>query len=258
MIDGTNTAFEWQAHSSDILVLPVGAFEQHSVHMPLDTDTIQAEYFGRFIAEELDAALLPALHVATSLEHSGFRGTFSLRPETLMQVIRDIAEEAAGHGFKIMIVANGHGGNHALVPVCRDINRRDGALKIIKADFWVFRDATIAETSSRQGSNFHCNEMETSIMLAIAPDLVRPERADAEYTPEDVPLVQGDLTTFGVAHVAPKGAVGWPSYGSKEQGEAVIASVKKNMMPHIRDRIERLRRDWSYGGPAYGEGKETG
>ncbi|MDA0990710.1 MAG: GNAT family N-acetyltransferase [Verrucomicrobia bacterium] len=248
MIDSTNTTVEWQTHTSDILVLPVGAFEQHSVHLPLDTDCIQANYFGRFIAEEFDAALLPCLSIATSMEHTGFRGSFSLRPETLMQVIRDVAADAARQNFRILIVANAHGGNHCLVPVCRDINRQDGPLKILLVNFWEHRDTAIGDTQSRPGCNFHAEEMETSILLAIAPELVRSDRSDADYPDGPHPFVQADLTTFGVGQVSPSGAVGWPSEASVEKGKALVASIRKGLAAHLRNRISRLRERPRYAG----------
>jgi creatinine amidohydrolase/Fe(II)-dependent formamide hydrolase-like protein/GNAT superfamily N-acetyltransferase len=248
MIDGTHTTFDWQRHPTDILVLPVGAFEQHSVHLPLDTDSIQVNFFARMVAEALDAALLPTLHIATSLEHSGFRGTFSLRPETLMQVVRDIADEAERQGFRFIVLMNGHGGNFALVPACRDINRLDRALKIIPVDYWLFEDRPPLETAGRKGPNFHSGEIETSIMLVLRPDLVREARADARYPDEPCPLAQPDLTAFGVGHLVPEGAVGWPSFATKAKGEAAIASVRQHLIPHLRDRIERLRRQPRYAG----------
>ncbi|MFL7808919.1 MAG: creatininase family protein, partial [Anaerolineae bacterium] len=82
MIDGHATSPRWQAAGTRICVLPVGSTEQHGPHLPLDTDSILAEYFARQIASSLDAALLPTLHYGTSLEHTGFRGSISLRPET--------------------------------------------------------------------------------------------------------------------------------------------------------------------------------
>lgn len=249
MIDGHDTSPDWQRHPTDILVLPVGAFEQHSVHLPLDTDSIQADYFGRMIAEELDAALLPAIHIATSMEHTGHRGSFSLRPETLMHVVRDIAEEAIRQHFRILILANAHGGNHCLVPVCRDINRRDGALKILLVNFWEHRDPSIQDSPGDGGMNIHANESETSILLHIRPDLVRRERADAAYTPRQRELLQSDLTTFGLGHISPSGAVGWPSLGTPEKGKAFVDSVRIHMMAHLRNRIARLRASWHYAGP---------
>ncbi len=248
MIDGSNTSPDWQKHPTDILILPVGAFEQHSVHMPLNTDTLQADYFAKKAAEGLDAALLPTLSIATSMEHTGFRGSFSLKPETLMQVIRDIADEAMRQNFKILIVLNGHGGNHALVPVCRDINRRDLPLKIILLDYWILHTHRAPQNSPHKGLSIHSDRTETSIMMALHPALVRENRADAQYPEESHPLMQGDLTTFGVGQMNPTGAVGWPSEGTAEQGRAVIADIEANLVPYLKDRIARLRQQWRYAG----------
>ena len=120
ILDGSKTSFEWQRRRPRLCVLPVGAFEQHSRHLPLQTDNFKVEYFARFIAGELNAALLPTLNYGTSLEQSGFTGTISLRSETLMHVIRDIAAEVEAQGFTEMILLNGHGGNFALAPAVRE------------------------------------------------------------------------------------------------------------------------------------------
>ena len=92
MIDETNTTVDWERHSGEILILPVGAMEQHSAHLPLATDNIQVMHFADLLARDLDAALLPGLSICTSLEHTGFRGSFTLRPETLMQIINNILD----------------------------------------------------------------------------------------------------------------------------------------------------------------------
>jgi len=248
MIDGFSTSPEWQKHPTDILILPVGAFEQHSAHMPLNTDTIQADHFGKKAAEGLDAALLPTLAIATSMEHTGFRGSFSLKPETLMQIIRDIADEAIRQNFKILVVLNGHGGNHALVPVCRDINRRDLPLKIILLDYWILHTHRAPQNSPHSGLSIHSDRTETSIMMALQPGQIRKERMDAQYADEPHPLKQSDLTTFGVGHLNPTGAIGWPSEATAEQGHAVIADIEANLVPYLKDRIARLRQQWRYAG----------
>lgn len=249
MLDGNHTTVDWQTNATDILVLPVGAFEQHSVHLPLDTDNIQGDFFGRMVAEALDAALLPTIRITTSMEHTGHRGSFSLRPETLMRVVRDIADDAARQGFRIMIVANAHGGNHCLVPVCRDINRRDGALKIILVNYWEYRDPALIFATEGPGMNFHANADETSILMRLRPDLVGTARADADYSAAQLDLVQSDLTTFGVGHLNPSGAIGWPSLATPDRGQALIDSVRERLIPHLRTRIERLRKQWHYAGP---------
>ena len=246
MLDGHDTTHDWQVHTGKICVLPVGSFEQHAHHLPLDTDNIQAEFFARMVAKALDAALLPTLFFGTCLEHSGFRGSMSLRPETLMQIIRDLAGEAEHQAFRTMVVVNGHGGNHCLVPVVRDLNRVDRSLKILLVDPWAY---CAPEIAGERGLDIHAGEWETSLMLALRPDLVRTERVDLPAAgPEAYPLRQADLTTFGAGHLNPSGAIGYPSLASAEKGRAIIASIREHMLLHVRDRIHRLQEERRYAG----------
>ncbi|MFW5836679.1 MAG: creatininase family protein, partial [Desulfovibrionaceae bacterium] len=110
--------------------------------------------------------MLPTLPIATSLEHGGFRGSFSLKPETAMQVVRDLADELQAQGFTRLIVLNGHGGNFYLVPVCRDINRADRPIKILIANPWEHGGET--STPGADGRlDLHAGRWETSLMPAV-------------------------------------------------------------------------------------------
>ncbi|MCX7592048.1 MAG: GNAT family N-acetyltransferase [Kiritimatiellae bacterium] len=249
MIDGHSTTYDWQIHPGRICVWGIGAFEQHSVHLPLLTDTLSADYWARFVAEQLDAALFPTLPFGTSLEMTGFRGTVTLRPETLMQIVRDVADEAERQGFTRMILINGHGGNHVLVPVVRDINRMDRPLKIILLQPGQCCDPKLVADPT-QGPNFHCSESETSMFMARWPQLVRSEREDIKPVPAEWEgLQQADLTTFGIGHFNPTGAAGRPSLATAEKGQAIINSIKQRIIPFVRERLERLDRNPRYSGP---------
>jgi creatinine amidohydrolase len=245
LLDGTCTSPQWRKARAKLCVLPVGAFEQHSSHLPLATDDIQVDYFGRFVARELGAALLPTLNYGTSLEHTGFQGTISLRPETLMQVIRDIAGEVERQGFTTMIVLNGHGGNFALLPVVRDINRLDRRLKILLVSWYTSQDERVLESGAQGKPDIHAGEGETSVMLALRPNLVKPGRPGLKLSVKG--FQQPDLTTFGVGFIAPNGAYGDSSLASREKGEKLILSAKRNLMKHIRQRLEWLRESRIYG-----------
>jgi creatinine amidohydrolase len=219
--------------------------------MPLVTDALIAGETARRIASELDAALLPVLPYGTSLEHAGFRGSFTLRPETLMQTIRDLADEAEKQGFRYMVVVNGHGGNFCLVPVIRDINRCDRPLKILLVPIGGFRPAAAPGASDERAPremDIHSGESETSVMLALFPELVREERPDRPADTSDHPFVQPDLTTFGMGVMNPKGVIGRASLATAEKGRAMHEAAVENMLAYIRDRIRRLEADSRYSG----------
>jgi len=246
VLDGVKTSRDWGARGTDLCVFPVGAFEQHSVHLPLCADNIEAEYFGAVVARELGAALLPVLNYGTSLEHTGFAGTITLRPETLMRIVRDVADEVEAQGFRTMILLNGHGGNYALTPVVRDINRADRPLKVLKVDFWTFVDEGLLEARDRGLMDIHAGEFETALMLALRPELVGPDRPD--LAPRVQGFTQPDLTTFGVGYLSAHGGCGPASLASREKGLKILASIERNMMHYIRERLRWLEADRTYSG----------
>lgn len=246
MIDGTKTTFDWQAAKTDICVLAVGSVEQHSSHLPVMTDVILGDYFGRMVAEGLDAALLPTFPYGTCFEHSAFRGSFSLRPETQMQIVRDLADSAERQGFRIMVLVNSHGGNFSLTPPARDINRQNRPLKILVINWWEFAELEVSMARASGNKEIHAGEWETSILLAIRPDVVGSDRRDMPESNDPFPWHQRDLTTFGCRHFNPNGALGFPSKADVELGRAGIESVRKNLLPYLRDRIARLRANPKY------------
>lgn len=249
MIDSNATTVDWQLFTGDVIILPIGSIEQHSAHLPIATDWIEADTFARPVAQALNAALLPTLPYSNCLEHSGFRGSFSLTPETLMHVVRDLAEEAERQNFKILIVLNGHGGNFSLTPACRDWNRRDRPLKILLVDFWVCCDPNVVDTKAHPRPEIHVGEWETSLMMALRPDLVRePGRGMSVDTQEKYPLSRTDLTTFGVGHFNPGGDLGFSKKASPETGRAIVDSILVNLIPWLNDRIARLRKNPRYSG----------
>jgi GNAT superfamily N-acetyltransferase len=166
-----------------------------------------------------------------------------------MQVIRDVADEMERQQFRVLILLNGHGGNFALGPVVRDINRRDRPLKLLLVDWWEHVAPDIAREGRDRGPDIHAGEMETSVLQAIHPDLVRPDPQDrAAAPPEAFPLVQRDLNTFGIGHFNPSGVLGYPSLASAEKGRVLIESVRARLAPYVRDRIHRLAEQPRYAG----------
>ncbi len=143
---------------------------------------------------------------------------------------------------------NGHGGNFSLGPVVRDINRMDRGLKILLVNLWEYCDPGIAASSATLGMDIHAGEWERSLMLAVDPE-------DCGSGPiKDMPaqpspsLMQRDLNTFGVGHFNPAGSVGFPSRATAAKGRAIVASIRRNLLPALDARIERLRANRRYAG----------
>ena len=134
--DAMATTYDWARVGSSVAVWALGSCEQHGPHLPLSLDTILADHFARVVAESLKAAQLPTLPILQCTEHSGFRGSVGLRPETAMALIRDVAESLEAQHFRRLILINGHGGNQAIPPTVRDWNSRDRLLPILLMNWY--------------------------------------------------------------------------------------------------------------------------
>lgn len=243
-----STTAEWQVHPGRVVVWGVGAFEQHGLHLPLDTDSLQADFFAGTLARELGAALLPTQRFGTSLEQTGFRGTLTLRPETLMAIVRDVADELERQQFTRLVLVNAHGGNYCLAPVVRDINRLNRPLKILLVNFWEYADPELARELGAGGVIGHADAFETSVMQAIAPELVRADSADIVPRSEALPLRQSDLNTFGIGHLSSNGIGGFPSRASRATGQRLVVSIQTGMLAFVQDRLRRLDEQPRYSG----------
>lgn len=207
MIDPTNTTFEIGDAGCDTAILGIGSFEQHSTHLPVETDFFFASHVSRETANRLQAMLLNPLPYSTSLEHLGFAGTVTLKPQTLVAVVWDIAESVHRWGIRYLALINSHGGNFCLNPAARQWNMEGKEPHLLLIDFF----AGLNEI----GGNLHAGEVETSMMMHLAPERVR------ENKPEDfVPTwSRADLTHLGMKGISPTGVWGYPSRAGAEKGE---------------------------------------
>lgn len=185
-------------------ILPVGSFEQHGPHLPLDTDNIIAAAMARETARRSTGIVLPTLAVGYAWVWRGKPGTLSLRFDTYRSVIRDVAESLEGWGIRALFVLSGHGANPQVVKhaLREEIEGRLG-IRVLNSLYLGLAEMRAEASSPGWGDDFHAEEIETSLMLALAPELVRMERAAADYPPAPPDygrseLAMGDLMRSGV------------------------------------------------------------
>lgn len=182
--------------SWDLLVVPVGSWEQHGPHLPFDTDTRIASELARRVVAARDRSLLgPSLTVTASGEHSGFAGTLSAGTETTAALMIEITRSATW-APRVLFV-NGHGGNVDAVEQARRVLRAEG------------RDVVFWSPPLEDECDTHAGRIETSVMLALAPDLVRSDLLRAGVC-DPISTLMPRLRSEGLRAVSPSGILGDP------------------------------------------------
>ncbi|TQM15686.1 mycofactocin biosynthesis peptidyl-dipeptidase MftE [Pseudonocardia kunmingensis] len=215
----------WPGVPARTLLVPLGAFEQHGPHLPLDTDTRIAAAVARRAAADGDALLVaPPLAYGASGEHEGFPGTLSIGHEALRAVLVELGRSASRWAPRLVFV-NGHGGNLPTVPDAVARLRDEG------------RDAAWSPCVVA-GGDAHAGRTETSILLALDPAAVRRDAAEPGATAPLAELLPA-LRAGGVAAVSPNGVLGDPTGASAEEGGRLLAE----MTDALRARLDAWRPD---------------
>lgn len=164
-----------QQNPNPVALIPLGSIEQHGPHLPLGTDTYAALSFCEAVAEKTNAVVVPLCWPGVSEHHMGFKGTITFKPETFRHIILDGIESLARHGFKRILVINGHGGNTVTIDyTIAEAAKKCGVTVLTNRS----PAANPAEASREDLRDFdvHAGKGETSLMLHIRPELVDMER----------------------------------------------------------------------------------
>jgi creatinine amidohydrolase len=212
-----------RAAAADCLaVLPLGATEQHGPHLPAGVDSLIVEALAREAAaeasHEIPVMVAPALPFGSSDHHFAFGATLSLSTETYHRVLGDLVDSLVRDGFTRIFLVNGHGGNHELAQLAA----RDAALRhpvrVAAGSYW-----TIAWESHSPG---HAGEFETSLTLALRPDLVAAERPRRDAF--DLPARRWREERHGFWRDI-DGFTDSPAHGSAEQGEELRRHIVREL-----------------------------
>jgi creatinine amidohydrolase len=220
--------------ASWIAVLPVAAVEQHGPHLPVGVDTLIGEgclaRAEALLPDDLPVTILPFQRIGTSAEHRGFPGTLSLSPETVIAAWTEIGASVARAGLRKLVFINSHGGNTAVLDVVARRLRVDHGMLAVTASWQRFGFPAGTFTPAELKHDIHAGKIETSLMLALRPDLVRMGEA-RDFRPATLDMerdfAQLRASTpagFGwmAQDVHPSGAVGNAAEGAAEPGEAAV------------------------------------
>jgi creatinine amidohydrolase len=174
MAEMTSVEFAAALATARLALVPVGATEQHGPNLGLATDTVVAHRFAQAVAREVHprAVVTPPLAFGFSHHHAGFKGTLTLEPETVIAVCVDLARSLHRDGLSHLLFVNGHNGNMGVLNVAATKIRY--ALGLKTAVSFYFAQAADAVRAHGQTARFgHACEIETSVVLHLAPELVR-------------------------------------------------------------------------------------
>jgi creatinine amidohydrolase len=230
--DHTSEALSTLDRSRLIAVLPVAATEQHGPHLPMSTDTAIVDGIVRAAIpklparfDELPVLFLPTAQVGKSNEHSLYPGTLTLSIHTLLAYWGDIAASVARAGVRKLVFFNSHGGQmNAMDIAARDLREKHGVL-VIAANWYTLGLPEGLFGAHELAHGIHGGDVETSLMMALAPTDVRTEQRQNFGSLTEVLERENRYLS-----ITPRGKVGWQTQDLNPLGacgDATLATAEK-------------------------------
>jgi creatinine amidohydrolase len=213
-----------------IVVLPIAAMEQHGPHLPVMVDTLLCGEVARRAAERATGrpvVVAPTVWSGLSEHHMPFGGTFTLDFPTFKSLIECLCRSLMRHGFRRVLILNGHGGNVAALRVVVD-ELRHMELRLLTATYWQVDPLAIADILERQSGVQHACEAETSMVMALRPELVDEGQLEAAKHVEPGQVAGQTQAVHGAMKFeerTPSGAIGDPTAASAEKGERLLEAA---------------------------------
>jgi creatinine amidohydrolase/Fe(II)-dependent formamide hydrolase-like protein len=246
--DLTSSEIATRLCATSILCMPIGSIEQHGPHLPLNTDVVLSEDFTRRIiarwSEAFDLWQLPTLTVSLAREHDWAPGTLSLSIHTMTALVRDLGREIVRSlPARNLAIINGHGGNRGILEALAHELRADFGLNIcvLHPTAWPELDAKAELPEIHGGKN------ETSMMLAIAPTLVRRDQIAQLKNSPGGDSVRATILDQAVSwpwttnekQIADLGVIGDARAASAEFGQRLLGQIAELAGPVLRQLLER-------------------
>ena len=225
-----------------VVLAPIAACEQHSHHLPTITDTVLvtgvADGVERRLPEQV--LLLPTQWFGASAHHLRFGATLSAEVDTHIAMLCDLLTPLLEDGYPRILVLNGHGGNIDTMHVAlRRLQPRFRQYILSAASYWDLASKELAALAEgpRKAMGHAC-EFETSMMLALRPELVQ-RGAIRDDPPRDDPTLRGLFLADDMRQKTDHGCVGYPERGSADKGRAFLAAAIDRTVEVVQALLKR-------------------
>lgn len=221
-----------------VAILPMGATEQHGHHLPLGTDIFLAEGLSRKLSEKTGALLLPSQPFGYSWVWRDIPGTVSLQQHHVEAIIKDVAHSVARYGIKLLVLVNGHDANNASMKYATRELADELDIPVIYL-FYPNLETIMKEhcQSPTWHGMIHACEFETSLMMALKPELVDMTKAVSEYP--DKPNLYGK-SSISLGDLSKSGVYGDATKATKEKGEKMLKQFVSEMEQIIIEAYEEI------------------
>ena len=226
----THSNFHEIASKTEIVMMVTGALEAHGKHLPLATDSILPTYLAEKVAEKTNVLVLPTIHFGDSWVFNNFEGTISIDPGVLMDFYASIMESVFRHGFRYIIVLNGHGGNIPEINLAAKRATEQGQRMVIIVNWW----NELAESARKlveETPAGHAAEDETSEVMFVRPDLVDMKNAESHRVVTKFRIISGAYRE----ELLPAAMYGDPRKATSGKGRLIMEQAEEDLIALIKD-----------------------
>lgn len=226
---------------NDLVLFPVGSTEQHGKHLVEDNDAFTAYEIAKRVADRTGVLVAPPMPFGNSVHHMRFPGSITLTFDTLVKVYKEVCKSLLHHGFKKIVIMNGHGGNtNAISQAIREIRDETGEI-VYSLMVFPMEKGFGSESLKiiKQEGGGHACEMETSVALYLG-ERVLPGKAEkwkqpSSWTDFDIKY-RGKVTTARDFHETTEiGSLGDPTMATKEKGRQIVEALVDEISEFIED-----------------------
>ncbi|MDW0127446.1 MAG: creatininase family protein [Nitrososphaeraceae archaeon] len=217
----------YEIKSGKKIIIPLGSMEQHGPHLPISTDTIIAEYLANQLTKKISSYVLPGIPYGVSFEHRPFFN-ISISNDVLSELLSQICISLGENGFNQIIILNGHRGNMGVLQyIPQIVERNNPKMKVFGINYWHLIEREFD----------HGGFVETSLMLAIEPELVQMQNAKRGHLNKK--RLNSTYTTFlsntSSFKITRNGVLGDPRKATKEEGKKIISITMKNLVRILKE-----------------------